>query len=349
MASEQRVALESRPDGRSRLAAWAERHALACFFGLTYALSWAIWLTEPLLAGYDEVAGQWFGMLASYSPTLAAMAMATLTGRGTATPAPMGRRLALAGLTAAAAIWASWRQLEAVRLSQHPALAAAFWLALVLLPAWIVFMAGTPIRGLRKLLGSLTGWRQPVNSYLLALLLVPVAGLTGIIVLRLIGDPWPAFPRTEPPAELAYNLVFVFISTILYGGGLAEEPGWRGFALPRLQRRFDPLTASVILSIGWSLWHLPLHFLSSGTSTLPLAQAIVVGVALRLFSILPVTIIYTWLANRTRGNLLLLVLIHASVNNTAGWWLPITTGLYLGIYGLVPVLVVMDRMWRRRR
>lgn len=345
MASEQDVALGSRPG----LVAWVERHALACFFGLTYAISWAIWLTEPLLARYDEVTGQWYGMLAPYGPALAAMLVAAMTGRDRLPPAPLGRRLTFAALTAAAAIWVSWGQLEAIGFSRHAGAATVCLLALVLLPAWIVFLAGAPRRGLRELLGSLTAWRQPLNSYLLALLLVPVAGLAGIIVLRLFGDPWPAFPRTEPPSELAYSLVFVLVATLLYGGGLAEEPGWRGFALPRLQERFDPLTASLILSIGWSLWHLPLHYLSGAASALPLAQAMLIGVSLRLFSILPMTIIYTWLYNRTRGSLLLLVLMHAAVNNTAGWWLPATTGLYLGIYGLAPVLVVLGRMWRRRQ
>ena len=54
MASEQDVALGSRP-GR---VAWVERHALACFFGLTYAISWTIWLTEPLLARYGYASKQ---------------------------------------------------------------------------------------------------------------------------------------------------------------------------------------------------------------------------------------------------------------------------------------------------
>jgi len=44
----------------------------------------------------------------------------------------------------------------------------------------------------------------------------------------------------------------------LLGGPLGEEPGWRGYALPRLQRRFDPLTSSLILGFLWANWHLPL-------------------------------------------------------------------------------------------
>lgn len=333
---------------RRGLRAWAERHALACFFGLTYAISWAIWLAEPLVAGYDPISSTWLGMLAPFGPALAAVALAALTGRGRAAPRGLAARLGPTALVLGAAMWASWGRLEDVRASAHPAFAAACWLTLTLLPAWLVFLAGAGARGVRDLLGSLVRWRQPLNSYLLALLLMPVAGLAGIVLLRALGGPWPAFPQSGPPLEVARNLATVFVATVLYGGGLGEEPGWRGFALPRLQHRFDPLTASAILSIAWSLWFVPLLLLGAQHSALPLGQALVLGIALRLFSILPVAIAYTWLANRTGGSLLLLALMHASVNNTAGWWLPVTAGLTLGTVALAPVLVLLDRMWRRR-
>src|SRR5215204_5322789 len=45
---------------------------------------------------------------------------------------------------------------------------------------------------------------------------------------------------------------------IFLGGALGEEPGWRGFALPRLQSLHGPLVGSLILGVLWSLWHLPL-------------------------------------------------------------------------------------------
>lgn len=348
MASEPQAALGPRPGGLRGLRAWAARRPLTCFFGLTYAISWTIWLSEPLLERYDPVGSQWYGMLAPYGPALAAIVVAAAAGRDRLPPAPPGRRLLPAALTLAAAAWAGWGQHDAIAASPRPALAAALWLALTALPAWVVWLAGSRSRGLRELLGSLTQWRRPLNSYLLAVLLFPVAGLAGIIVLRALGDPWPAFPRGGPPPRLAHDLVFVLVSTVLYGGGLAEEPGWRGFALPRLQERLDPLTASVALSIAWSLWHLPLHYLAAGVSALPPGQTVVMGASLRLLSILPVSIAYTWLYNRAGGSLLLLVLMHASVNNTPGWWLPVTAGLYLGTFALAPVLVLLDRMWRPR-
>lgn len=346
MPSKQGLGLGSPPELRPRTL--VARHAVGCFFGLTYIFSWTIWLSEPVLEGYDPVGSQWYGMLAPYGPALAAIVLAALLGWERVARAPLVQRAVPAAIVLGLALWSNWGQLVAVEVSPHPPLALALWLALTLLPAWIVFLSGSRVRGVRELLGSLTRWRNHYNHYLLAVLLVPVAGLAGIILLRALGAPWPRFPRDEPPLTLAQDLVFVFVSTMLYGGGLAEEPGWRGFALLRLQERTDPLAASVVLSIAWSVWHLPLHFLAAGTSALPLLQTVVVGLALRLLSVLPLMIIATWLYNRSRGSLLLLVMLHASANNAVGWWLPITDGLFLGLYALVPLVVIMDRMWRRR-
>jgi uncharacterized protein len=76
------------------------------------------------------------------------------------------------------------------------------------------------------------------------------------------------------------------------GGGL-EEPGWRGFALPHLQRRYTPMVATLILGLLWGVWHVPLYG--------PLG--FVVPLVLAFF--------YTWLYNRT-GSVLLCILLHAS-------------------------------------
>ena len=77
----------------------------------------------------------------------------------------------------------------------------------------------------------------------------------------------------------------------LIGGG-QEEPGWRGFALDRLQGRYSPLVATLVLGVIWGVWHLPIYGLGF------------VGPMMFVFY-------YTWLWNRT-GTLLLCVLLHGS-------------------------------------
>ncbi len=131
-------------------------------------------------------------------------------------------------------------------------------------------------------------WRVPLRYYAYALG-IP-AGLqvfaNGVLVLldepvepALLAERWPAYLAT-----------FLFVLTL---GGALEEPGWRGFALPRLQRRFTPVVATALLGLAWGIWHVPF----AG----PLG--FVVPFVLAFF--------YTWLYNRT-GSVLLCILLHAS-------------------------------------
>lgn len=129
-------------------------------------------------------------------------------------------------------------------------------------------------------------------------------------------------------------------------GPLGEEAGWRGFALPRLQARHSPLVASLLLSVIWGLWHLPLHLQGVYHGVFPDGMP---GILLRIVTSAPTAILFTWLYNRTRGNLWLMVLLHTAVNNTAGFWLPVNAGVYATMSLLTVMLIITDRMWQRLR
>lgn len=109
----------------------------------------------------------------------------------------------------------------------------------------------------------------------------------------------------------AYYLLNTSILTLFLGGPLGEELGWRGFLLPRLQRKLKPLYASLIIGIVWACWHLPLFFIP-GTSQH--------GSSFYLF-LLMVTcyaIQFTWVYNRTNGSLIFPILFHTSINVSSG-------------------------------
>jgi membrane protease YdiL (CAAX protease family) len=302
-----------------------ERHALLVFFSLTFAISWSIWGFESLLAGRDSIAARWLGTIAPYGPTLAAMALAGLLRPE---PQPVVRpqhRLWLAGGVLAGTIWLNVTLAPHILRATDPLLAAALWLVVTLLPAWLVWNIFSVRRGVRTLLRTIAAWRAPLVWYLAALLLPVLISAAGIALLALLGQPLPRFPRTEPARELLPLLVTTFVVTLLYGGPLSEEAGWRGFALPRLQARHSPLVASLLLSVIWGRWHLPLHLQGVYHGIFPDGLP---GILLRIVSSVPTAILFTWLYNRTKGNLWLVGLLHTAVNNTAGFWLPVTTGIY---------------------
>jgi uncharacterized protein len=131
-------------------------------------------------------------------------------------------------------------------------------------------------------------WRVPARYYLYALGLPAALYTAANLVLVTLGETVrPGLVVERWPLYLA---TFAFTLTL---GGAMEEPGWRGFALPRLQARHTPLVATALLGLAWGIWHVPIYG--------PLG--FVVPFVLAFF--------YTWLYNRT-GSVLLCILLHAS-------------------------------------
>lgn len=192
----------------------------------------------------------------------------------------------------------------------------------------VTWAAGDSVRAWA---GQILRWRVPVRYWAAALLLpagfVGAAGALDVLVLGGTLDPVPLASLATYPLTLA----FVF----LVGGG-NEEPGWRGFALPRLQAGHSALVASLVVGLGWLVWHLPLFAVpGSAQAALPLPFYAVAVVA--------ESVVFTWLYNGTGGSVLLAVVLHASVNNAPDFYLaggPTAITTARG-YGLVTVVVVV--------
>jgi uncharacterized protein len=90
---------------------------------------------------------------------------------------------------------------------------------------------------------------------------------------------------------------------------LFEEGGWRGFALPRLQRLHGPLVGTLILAPLWACWHLPLFWVTPPT---------ILNIVLYIPSVIFMTIVFTWVLNDTEGSILLAILLHTSFDVFVG-------------------------------
>ena len=154
------------------------------------------------------------------------------------------------------------------------------------------------VKGLGGLFRRLTLWRTPTSWWLFLILGIPAIVYLGAALKGTINDPFPFSPWVQVFPALAQML---FLGTI-------EEFGWRGLALPLLQRRFAPFWAGLILGTIWATWHLP-AFLLSGVpySTWSFAPWFVGVVA--------VSVILTPLFNASRGSLLIAYLFHFQVMN----------------------------------
>jgi membrane protease YdiL (CAAX protease family) len=107
--------------------------------------------------------------------------------------------------------------------------------------------------------------------------------------------------------------VITFVLGAIAGGPLFEEIGWRGFALPHLQAQLGPLGGTFVLGGLWAVWHLPQYWLLPGwVEQNGCSDPVSIGAFVLL--VLALGPLLTWLFNHTRGNILMAIVAHASVN-----------------------------------
>lgn len=153
-------------------------------------------------------------------------------------------------------------------------------------------------------------WRVGIKWWLVALLFPGFLTLIAVGINRFMGGSIPPFTFIK---QQWYWLPVFFLITMV-GGPLGEEFGWRGFALPRLQEKWNPILASVIIGLIWGFWHLPQFFNPSaihyelGIARIPLYVLAEVGLAT----------IMTWVYNKTKGSLLVGGMIYHNADNFWG-------------------------------
>lgn len=167
--------------------------------------------------------------------------------------------------------------------------------------------------GLRALLQRVGYWRVRPLWYFVAIGL-PAVLFSSVVGLHLLLGGSFTF---QPGNTWALTLILAVLV-------IGEEIGWRGFALPRLQLRHNSLVASLILGVLWAAGHLV-------NATIPGLSYYWTAFPAFLLWIIPLTILFTWIANHTRGSVLLAWVFHAA-NNVFGaifslgdparqWWL----------------------------
>jgi len=159
-----------------------------------------------------------------------------------------------------------------------------------LLAALIIIPITQGLSGLKELGLRIIRWRVRWYWYAVAIGL-PVAAwvLTGALNAAL------GAPLSLGALGSFFTVLEVFaLRFITLDGPISEEPGWRGFALPRMQAERSPLVATLILGVLISIWHVPLLFFEGGLQ--PFQPALVVGGLLGPFAF---TFVATWLVNHT--------------------------------------------------
>ena len=156
--------------------------------------------------------------------------------------------------------------------------------------------------GVGALLRRVTVWRVGVRWYLVATL-----GPVGLLALATwVNVLTGAVVTTQGPLVDWLELGTLFVVQVLgvFAGGW-EELGWRGYALPRLLKRFSPLVASIGVGVLWAAWHIPLFM----SGELPWADAA---------SLVLLSILFSAVFVRTKQSVLIAFLMHAAFNAAGG-------------------------------
>jgi membrane protease YdiL (CAAX protease family) len=204
------------------------------------------------------------------------------------------------------------------------------------LAALVVLAATQGKTGVVGLLRRIVRWRVGLRWYAVALLLpVVVTAAAAALNVLLLGA-----KASSSVAELGglTGLFSTFALLLLIPGigGSWEEPGWRGYALPRLQTARSALFASLILGVVWAFWHLPLFI----TGQAPWSDIVFIIVW---------TITFTWVFNNAAGSVLIVVLMHNMNNTISGAFNQMFSGadavsqawLYTALWGVVAIVLVV--------
>jgi uncharacterized protein len=154
--------------------------------------------------------------------------------------------------------------------------------------------------GVGGLLRRMVRWRVGLGWYAVALLLPVGLALAATVLNVLLGAQAPSSVELGSWPNLF--VIFALVLLIPGLGGAWEEPGWRGYALPRLQTGRSALFASLILGVLIVGWHLPL---------MVVGQVHYSDIVL----IMGAVVIFNWVFNNTNGSVLIIMLMHA-INNT---------------------------------
>jgi uncharacterized protein len=152
-------------------------------------------------------------------------------------------------------------------------------------------------------------WRAGLGWYALALLLPFGINASAAALAVALGAPAPTATQLARWPEL----FVVFPLYLVAFGPLGEEPGWRGFAMPRLEAGRTALSASLLLGLFVAAWHLPLVLAGNQPSVI-------------LIATLAAQLMYTWLANHARGSVLIVMVAHAAQGACGNYFGPMFSG-----------------------
>ncbi|MCW7493013.1 CPBP family intramembrane metalloprotease [Leptospira sp. 2 VSF19] len=162
--------------------------------------------------------------------------------------------------------------------------------------------------GVKNLLSRMFQWRVHWFWYFIAIF-SPFVLLVFATTLNYFNNGKFSFDGLGRSLEFPnFGIVSFFLyNVIIYGFG--EETGWRGYALPKLQKKWNAFSSTVILTFLWALWHAPLFLYRPSFMAMDVS-----GIFGWFMSLFTGAILLTWLYNSSRGSILMVALFHGTID-----------------------------------
>ena len=327
---------------------FAQKHPVLTFLLVNFAWTWLFWLAAIPFRAQNDLLVMAIVMIGGFGPAIGGIL--TLGLRSGARPDFSPKRIAVMIITAALIFTLMALRYRAGNIPSYdtlaenlslsvPIVAAAIFASLV--GGWAISSAVSRNVDVRARMASILPWRMPAGWTVLGVVFYPALILAAWGLASLLGMD-VEFPGLwgSPILEVLpiYALSFALIA-LAQGGN--EEPGWRGFLQPELQKRFSPLVAALIVSAFWSLWHLPLYL--NGFYPGDLVGGMLGGAVFRVL----LAIFLAWFYNRSGGNLFLMIFLHTSFNVMVNFLPTSDLGLLVLWLVVVVAVVVKDKMYRK--
>jgi CAAX protease family protein len=319
----------------NRLFKWITRHQITAFLVLTFGFSWLFFWVGFFVFVNNRLAQGILVKTAAFAPALVAMLVSAI-----AYPKPRVNRTKVRWVIFGAVWLLSWAVLLVylsivMQIPLRIAVIIGFGFC-ALLPAWVVSGSRSSIPGIRVQFSTLWKPHGQFGWYVVALITYPVVLLIGALIAKIMGEN-VAFQNLTVGDTILFPFL-MFADGCLTSGGVNEESGWRGFLLPRFQRKQSVLVAAIIVWFFWALWHIPYDV---GLRT-PMQQILLNRIVFNLLA----SLLFAWVYNHTKGSIWAPAIFHASMN-TAGTFIPIKLAFIAPLILLVVFAIVHDRMWRR--
>ena len=317
----------------SKIKELINKHQLIAFFTLTYLLTWG------LMTPYFLEMGDTFEIVAIiglFGPVLANLIISRMVSPKP-TDNPRGKRRITFFVT-----WIISTTIFTLNVKISSGIASPILLIIFglfgLIPAIVWAAAFSKYPQVRISFSSLVKPQGHLRYYIFALVVPPLIKYISIPINKSLGLSTLSDPEMfNNFQKLASFVVVSFLYGFLFAGGLNEEGGWTGFALPKLQEKFNPLISSIVLWLFWILWHIPMREAGFWNVEIEAFVRALIGTFFARF-------IFTWLFNKTESGLIPAMIFHISAN--VSFMVFPATPVHMALEAVLAIIIIVAaKMW----